>query len=60
MGIILVHLDTLETATGGCVVSVMRFSPVVVRRLLLCTLETLQVESDPAVRTLETLILLES
>ena len=55
MEIILVHLGTLGTATGGCIVSAMRFSPVVVRRSLLCTLETLQAKPDPTVRTLETL-----
>ena len=60
MRIILIHLGTLGTATGGCVVSEMRFSPVVVRRSLLCTLETLQAKPDPAVRTLETIISLES
>ena len=40
--------------------SAMPFSLVVVRCSLLCTLETLQAKPDPAVRTPETLISLES
>ena len=60
MMIIMVHLGTLEMATGGDFVSPGRFSLVVVRRSLLSTLETLQAKPDLAVRTLETLISFES
>ena len=60
MGLVYVHLGTSEMPTDGVVVSPMQFALAVVHCLLVCKLETLQAKPDPVVRTLETLILIES